>query len=529
MSHIFSFVLIVLFSLTVQAAKVGGVFQLHMSSDPTTLNPITSTDVYASEIQAWVMDSLMEHDPNTYELKPRLAEKYELSKDGMEVIFTVREGAKFHDGKPVTLEDIKFSFDVIFDPNFDTAHLRPYYENLEKPEILDAKRIKFKFKKKYFMNLETVATTNIVPKHVYQDPKAKVNKTIVGSGPYKFESYDRSSKLVLVRNPDWWGFKYPEFKDRYNFDKVLFRIIQNEDVALETFKKGDLDFLDLTAEQFNAKAVGPDWGTKYLKIKTENKTPKGYGYVGWNFNNEMFKQREVRVALSHLINRKLMNEKFRFNMSLLVSSPVYPAGELQPKGVEAIPFNPKKALELFKKAGWEDTDKNGVLDKTINGQKREMKFTLMTANPDSMKYLTIFKEDAKKSGVDIDLKVLEWNSFMKLIDEGKFDAVSLGWGGGSPESDLKQIWHSASTVKGGSNFIGFKNPEVDKYIDQAREEMDKKKRVPMWQKAAKIIAEEQPYSFLFTHKYVLYAASKRLKRPKDTYQYSIGASYWWVD
>src|SRR5690606_18519276 len=111
---------------------------------------------------------------------------------------TLREGAKFHDGKPITVEDVKFSFDAIWNDDFQTANSRPYYENIGTPEILDERRVKFKFKQKYILNMRVLGTTVILPKHIYSNAKdKKLNKTMIGSGPYKLDSYDRGSRFVF--------------------------------------------------------------------------------------------------------------------------------------------------------------------------------------------------------------------------------------------------------------------------------------------------------------------------------------------
>jgi peptide/nickel transport system substrate-binding protein/microcin C transport system substrate-binding protein len=151
------------------------------------------------------------------------------------------------------------------------------------------------------------------------------------------------------------------------------------------------------------------------------------------------------------------------------------------------------------------------------------------SNRDVEKYFTLYKEDLKKAGVQMEIKLVEWNTFLKSIDDRNFDAVALGWGGGVVESDLKQIWHSEAARPGGSNFVSYSNPEVDKVIDQAREELDQKKRWALWQKAHILIAEDAPYAWMFNPKFQLYAVNKRIGRPKDTYKFDIGTTYWWEE
>lgn len=206
----------------------------------------------------------------------------------------------------------------------------------------------------------------------------------------------------------------------------------------------------------------------------------------------------------------------------LISS-VFASNKISP-----IKFDPEKAKKILSQSGWKDQNKDGVLEKTIQGKKTDFKFTLMFANRDVEKYYTLYQEDLKKAGISMELKLVEWNTFIKALADKKFDAATLGWSGGDIESDPKQIWHSESARAGGSNFISYSNPKVDQLIDKARVEMDPKKRAPIWQEIDRLIAEDYPYVFMFNEKYKLYAHHKKIGMPKDTYKYEIGTSYWWM-
>lgn len=518
-------------------APTGGTFNENLRIEPTTLNPITGTDAYNQRVQSFTMDSLLERDPETYDWTPSLAEKYEVSPDGKTITFTLRDGAKWHDGKPVTVEDVKFSLDAIRDPKYGAAHLIPYFESIEKAEVVDPKTVRFTTKTKYFGNLAVLAGMAILPKHVYGNAEEgkKKNKTIVGSGPYKLEKYDQGQSLVLVRNSDWWGFKLADRAGKYNHERIRMRFLKEQNVAIEAVKKGQIDLHDLNPEAYTKSTDGPEWGKSVLKVKTENNAPKSYNYIGWNMRKDLFKDRDVRLALYMLANRDEMNKKFRYGMSIPATGPWYQQSDYADPSVKPVPFDPKKAVELLKKAGWVDSDKTGVLDKTVNGNKQEFRFTLIYANKDFEKYWVMYQSDLKKVGVDMQLQQLEWNALLKKTDEADanpqagYDAVALGWGGGSVDLDPKQIWHSSSIGKGGSNFVGYSNKEVDKMIDEAREEMDKKKRIPLLRKIYKKVAEDVPYVFLFNDRYDLYAHTARVKMVKPTYKFNIGTDYWWID
>jgi len=513
-------------------AYQGGSITINIQSESTVLNPITSVDLYASIVQAYIVETLLTRNIDTWEWEPNLAESFKISKDKKTFTFTLREGIKWSDGKPITAEDVKFSFDTYFDDRFGRIRLRSYMSGInEQVKIIDKRTIQFEAKNTYHGNFSSLAggILEILPKHIYGDPtKLKsLNKTIVGSGPYILSKYQKGKRIVLKKNPMWWGIEEARKKGLYNFNEIVMRFIKEESVAFEMLKKRDIDFYSLTPEQFIKKAVGKEWGKSVFKIKTQNKSANGYGFVAWNLLDPKFKDRQVRIALAHLMNRKLMIKKFKYGMDLEATGPWYQQSIYASPKVKPIPFDIKKALNLLRKAGWKDTDKDRILDKVIDGKKTKLSFTLLCPKKDYNKYLTIFKEDAKKAGVEINIKNIEWNSFVKLLDERKFEAVILQWSGGSIDIDPKQIWHSESAVAGGSNFNSYKNPKVDKLIDQARLEIESKKRIPLLQQVYEMIAEDAPYLFLFNNKYLLYGHTNKVDKPKETFLYNVGREYWW--
>lgn len=510
-------------------APVGGTFTRNLGGEPPSIHPITYEDLYGAYVLGYVMDTLAQRNPETNEFEPRLAEKWEISKDQKTYTFFLRKDATFHDGKPVTAEDVKFSLDALRDPAYKAADKLPYYEGIAKVEVVDTHTVKFHVKDTYFQNFISMAELYVLPKHVYSDVEKskKMTKAAVGAGPYILDKFERGQRIVLKRNPTWYGYNTPAWKGSNNFATVILRFVKEAAVSFEMIKKGELDYEVLTAEYYVKKAEGAPWGQTVFKNKVENKSPKSYGFVGWNFRREMFQDKNVRIALAHLMNREEMNQKFRYGMSDMATGPTYRMSEYASKKVKALEFNPKLAAELLAKAGWKDSNKDGILDKTINGKKVDLRFSLMYANKDFEKYWTLYKEGLKKAGVEMDLKYLEWNSFLKLLDEGNFDAAALAWSG-TFEWDPKQIWHSANAVPGGSNFIAYKNAEVDKLIDQARMEVNKGKRIEKLNKVYELIAADAPYAWLFNDKYAFYANSNKVAKPADTFAFDVGFDYWWT-
>ncbi len=151
-------------------APTGGNFVYNLGGEPTTVHPITSTDLYSRYVKDWVCDTLAVHDYATYEYTPRLAESGRVSKDNKVFTFFLRKEAVFHDGTPVTAEDVKFSFDAIFEPKYEAAHLRPYFDGIQKVEVVDPHTVKVYTKDLYFANFDSIVTTMmIIPKRFDSD------------------------------------------------------------------------------------------------------------------------------------------------------------------------------------------------------------------------------------------------------------------------------------------------------------------------------------------------------------------------
>lgn len=516
-------------------AAVGGTFRYNLSGEQPTLHPLRSSDFSASWFQKRVFDGMLMKNVETDEWMPLIAEGYTISKDGLTYEYKIRKGIKWHDGKDLTANDIKFTFEAIVDPGnkYNTAHIKPYFENIKSAEVLDDYTIKFQVKSAYHGNFFNVSTMQIVPKHVYENPSAKkdkeLNRTMIGSGPYMFGEWQRGKFLRLIRNNDWFGFKLPHLKGIHNFEQILVRFIGDSNAEIIRLEKGDLDMVALGPEEYEKKTTGPKWGKELIKVAFENSAPRGYAFVGMSMKSPIFKDLAARKAFAMLFNRDLMIEKFLFGYSEKATGPVYLKSPYANKDIKPIEFNPQEALALLRKNGWADTDGDLILDKVIDGKKTKFSVSILEPLKDFEKYLTIVKEDAKKIGVDVGIKIVEWNTFVKKLDERDFDAVRLAWSpGDSLDWDPKQIWHSDSIKNEGSNFIQYSNAEADKLIEEARAEMDDDKRKVILKKLYKIIADDVPYVFLFNSKKQFYGHNKRINKVKDTFKYAMGYDYWWI-
>lgn len=472
----------------------------HLSAEPAILNPITATDAYESTVNSGkIYETLIERNNETLELDPLLAESWEISEDKMKYTFKIREGIKWQDGEPFTAEDVVFSYNMIMDPKVDTPQLRSYYQEIKDVKAIDDLTVEFTYARPYFLALEFCGGMPIVPKHIFENGDFNTNpagRSPVGTGPYKFVKWTTGREIVLEKNPDYWG-------EKPKLDKIVFKIITDNTVAFQVLKRKELDVAGLTPIQWERQTNTPAFTDSFDKLSYF--TPN-YSYIGWNSKRPFFADKNVRTAMTHLVNRELILDKILYNLGAIVTNPFYINSLEYDKSIKPLDYNPKKAEELLEKAGWVDHDGDGIRDK--DGVKFVFEFLIPGGSETGEKIATILKEEMDNMGIQMDIRKTEWAVFTTRLNERNFDAVTLAWSMGV-ESDPYQIW-SSTQAESGSNFIGFKNEEVDRLIEEARTEFDREKREELYRQFSQIIHEEQPYTFLFCRKSTV-AVNKRFE------------------
>ena len=513
-----------------RSAAKGNTLILSLNPEPLNLNPLTSLEPGALTVRDQIFDTLLYRDLNTLEWRSRLAESWEVSKDKKVFTFHLRKNLVFEDGHSLTAEDVKFSFDAILDPRFKAFQLRSYFQGIEKAEIVDSLTVKFFARNLHYQNFSVISSgLLILPRHIYSDPEVneKSTRTLVGSGPYKLYSVEKNKLISLRRNDRWFGYGLDEFKGFYNFQDINFIFPKDENHAIELIKNGELDFYELkTLANILQPTQSAPWGQSIFRAQVENSAPKDYFFLGFNLKKDLFKDRNIRMALAMLVNRTEINRHFRGQQAELTLGPQASSSDFASDKVKPILFDPPKAEELLARSGWRDHDHNGILDKKINGKTEEFRFTLIHASKDMEKIYNFIKEDMRRVGIDMEIRIMDMPELLQQLDQGHFDAVGMGWNG-VIDWDPRPIWHSNVTGEKNMNFISYKNSAVDRLIEKAQGEFQREKRIPILRKVYEEIANDLPYIFLLNDKYTTYVYSRKLGRPGETYKYDLGLETWW--
>jgi peptide/nickel transport system substrate-binding protein len=255
-------------------------------------------------------------------------------------------------------------------------------------------------------------------------------------------------------------------------------------------KSGGVDIMTLTPPQYVRQTETAEFKKSFNKYKY---TASGYTYLGFRLSHPFFKDKRVRQAIAHAADKKALIDGVLLGLGQEATGPYKPGTWAFNPGVRKYPHDPARAKALLAEAGWKEKD--GVLVK--DGQPFE--FTVLTnaGNDARAKTAAILQQNLAEVGIRMKIRTVEWAAFInEFIDKRKFDAVILGWNI-TPDPDQFDIWHSSKTGPKELNHVGFANPEVDRLLDEGRSTFDLEQRKKAYFRIQEILAEEQPYVFLY--------------------------------
>jgi peptide/nickel transport system substrate-binding protein len=490
---------------------------INLGTKLSKITPLISSDVYGSTVQARVMEPLLVRDPATLDWQPLLAESYSVSPDGKSVTYKLRHGVRFSDGSPFTSADVKFTYDLIMDKDLDAARARSYLvDNGLTYETPDEYTVVFHLDKPYFDLLNITGAQGICSKKLYgQFTARQINDNpglLIGTGPYRLDDPNKwrpGTLLVLYRNERYWGVPPA-------FTRIVYLEDQEETVYATKLRNGDLDYTGVTPEQY--KKFAKDAGIKARCIGLEYQSVSaGYTYIAWNQEKNgtktRFADRRVRQAMTMLVDRERMANELYYGYATVATGPFASHGPQSDPSVKPWPYDIARAKALLKEAGYEDRDGSGVLQ-AADGTPFKVEFMYPAVSAFGERIALFLKDQLAKGGIVVELKGTDWPTMLERLKKSQFDMTSLGWSA-SVEGDPYQIFDSSQRGDAGDNRTNYSNPELDALIEKGRAEVDTAKRMEIWHAVHRILAEDQPYTFLLERKSLAYY-DKRIENVKQT-------------
>ena len=491
------------------------------------LTPYVAGDIYASRIGAHVMETLVTVDLNTLEHKPWVAKSWDISDDGLVYTFHLRDDVVFSDGETLDANDVVFTYNWVMNPQVAAPRMRSQLDKVESVEALDDLTVRFTFREPYFMSLTVVGLyLEILPEHwVSQFTEDEYNEMpglMMGSGPYMLDVDPKewepaTQKITLVRNDNYWGPAPP-------MDRIIWREILEPTAQLTAFRNRETDRFSVRPSMYRELSKDEQL-RKQATLREYDYVSSGYIYVGWNQKKNgqptAFSNKLVRQAMTHLIDRDTICGQVYENLARTTSGPFHPLGWQGDPTIEPWPYDPERAKALLDEAGYKDRDSNGIRE-SPEGEPLSFEFIYSTGGTESKDIATRIRDSMRQAGVECKPVAMDWPVMQQKLDDRSFDSIMLGWGGAF-ESDLYQMFHSDQTEDGGDNYVSYTNPEVDKLISAARTTIDRKESQKLWWKVHAQLHEDQPYTFMFNRKAIVYM-DNRIKYVEVT---KLGLNYAW--
>jgi peptide/nickel transport system substrate-binding protein len=454
-----------------------------IESSPTNLDPRVGLDAQSERIDTLLFDDLFTRDEHL-NIQPQLAERWEIP-DPRTYVFHLRRGVNFHDGRPLTSRDVKWTFDSLLQGEIRSTKAANYrfVDHINAP---DDYTVVFHMKEPsatLLWNLSDGAM-GIVP----YGSGSEITNHPIGSGPFRFVSAEQDKEVLIERNDGYWGEK-PALKN------VRFAVVPDTTTRALELRKGSADIAinALTSDLVLALEREPN-----LQVVRGPGTV--LSYLAFNLRDPVLADQRVRQAIAYAIDRGPIIHYLLRDFGRPAYSLLPPESWAFDGDVPHYDHNPDRARQLLEQAGYPE----------VNGVRFHL--TMKTSTEESTRLLAaVLQQQLREVGIALDIRTFEFATFFSDVTRGAYQVHSLRWIGGNEDPDIfEYVFHSNKFTPQGANRTFYSNPRVDVLIDQARSEMDSKVRKELYAEIQQILAQDLPYIDLWYYDNVL-VHSKRVK------------------
>ncbi len=481
-----------------------------------TINPLMTENSSYYFFSKLIFEGLFEFD-NDLNIKNQLAESYNIKDDGRTIEVKLKDNVFWHDGEKLKPEDIVFTINTIKYANIDSTYKEMFANTMGLTKTSDLRRIlevvitgesdiAITFDRAFSNNLE-VLTFPIIPRHMFVTTKGGNNDFIkalelddytpIGTGPYRFESYEKMKQITLKANDNY-------VDGRPYIDEILGRVLDSEEDILTAFETGQINI---------ATTIGVDWD-KYgdnSRIRAVEFVSPNYEFLGFNFSKEIFSGENgqgLRRAIAYGIDRQSIIEKLYLGHGTQTDVPMHPDSWLLSEKANTYGYNLELAKEELNNIGWKDTNGDGILEDE-NGEVISFNLITNTYNPMRLRTAEIIKDDLMKLGIQLNISPVktidkeatkedieqQWTQVNELLSKGEYDIALLGWQL-SVIPDLSFAFHS-SQISYNTNFINYASENMDQLLENAFLDGSRENKIKAYDNLQKHIVTELPYVSLF--------------------------------
>ncbi|MDN5709527.1 MAG: ABC transporter substrate-binding protein [Planococcus sp. (in: firmicutes)] len=470
--------------------KSGGTLVYGRGADSVSLDPINVTDGESIRVTHNIYETLLEYDHNL-ELQPKLATEYTSSEDGLTWTFQLREGVKFHDGTDFNAEAVVFNFERWMDPE-NPYHEGdfPYYpflyggfkgdENhlIESVTATDEHELEIVLKRKTapFLSYLAISMFGIASPAAIEQYGAGIGENPVGTGPFKFEEWNRNNTITLSKNEDYW------MEGKPYLDQVIYQVIPENSARLNALQTGEIDIVD-GMNASDTTIVEDTDGIELLKRPSFN-----IGYMAFNMEKEPFDDPLVRKAINMAIDKEEIVDAFYNGLADPATSPLPPSLWSHDESLEKYDYNVEEAKKLLAEAGLEDGFTTEL--HTMSNPRPYL--------PEPMKIAEAIQSDLAEIGITAEIVSSEWATYLEDTKNGKHSMAMYGWTGvmADPDNFLYPNLSKTNAEVPAQNIAFYKSDEFTSLITEARETIDQDKRTELYQEAQQLFQEDAPWVML---------------------------------
>jgi len=478
------------------AAQPAGTLVVGLVAEPVNLDPPQVTDLNSNRVGRRVVETLVTFPEESTQVVPGLAESWTISKDGLQYTFKLRRGITFHDGTPLNAEAVKFSIERQINPNHPAYKLGKYpfanffFGNVKAVEVLSEERVAFLLNepRASFLSILTAGAASIVSPTAVMKWGPDYPTHPVGTGPFRFASWDRGQRVVLEKNPTYW--KYP-----VKVERVIYRPIVEDQARLTELLTGTLDVIVGVPADFVSQLE------QNAKITLLKQVGAHVWYLGMNNQKKPFDDKRVRQALNYAVNKDAIVKDVLKGTGAASRGPVLPGTWGADPALKAYPYDPERAKKLLAEAGYPNGFSTTLwVPESGSGMQAPVAMS------------TVMQSNLKAVGVNVSLQTMEWGAYLAKLRTKEQELFALSWMAGTEDPDMVMypLLHSSQWTPVGPNRALYKNARFDALLQQARLTTDQAKRAQLYKEAQRILVDDAPWVFV-DHEIQIAALSKRVQ------------------